>query len=115
MNILDLWDKGAHFLAFFVGAIPLVCALHWSFRWSWRKIVILSASALVLYGAADEYHQTFTANRSGADVLDWAADAVGGVVGAMVVAAGLARVPARRREDPPAAQIEIATAGSSGQ
>ncbi len=33
-------------------------------------------------GILDEWHQTFTPGRSGADVWDWLADTVGGFIGA---------------------------------
>jgi len=39
---------------------------------------------IALYGAIDETHQLFTPNRSGADVYDWTADALGGFVGALL-------------------------------
>ncbi len=35
-------------------------------------------------GILDEWHQTFTPGRSGADVWDWLADTVGGYIGALL-------------------------------
>jgi VanZ family protein len=83
LNIFELSDKVAHFIAFFGGGPAIVCALRWSTRWSWRRIAWIAACILMLYGAADEYHQTFTANRSGADVWDGLADALGGAAGTL--------------------------------
>jgi VanZ family protein len=83
MNIFELSDKVAHFIAFFAGGPVIVCALRWSTRWSWIRIMWIAACILALYGAADEYHQTFTANRSGADVWDGLADALGGTAGTL--------------------------------
>src|SRR6478609_4892020 len=34
-------------------------------------------------GAFDEWHQTFTPNRSGNDIWDWTADTLGGLLGAL--------------------------------
>ena len=47
-------------------------------RW-WLAIV-----AGVLFGISDEFHQTFTPHRSGNDLGDITADAVGSVIGAVV-------------------------------
>ena len=81
LNVFELSDKVAHFIAFLAGAPPLVFALRSSTTWSWRKVTIVAACILMLYGAADEYHQTFTVNRTGADVWDGLADALGGLAG----------------------------------
>jgi VanZ family protein len=77
----DLWDKAAHFFAFAAGAVALALALRWSTAWRWRKIVLAAATAVALFGVIDEYHQTFTPNRSGADLADWIADALGACAG----------------------------------
>jgi VanZ family protein len=91
MNVFEISDKVAHFLAFFAGALPIVCSLRWSTKWGWRKIACVAAFTLMLYGAADEYHQTFTENRSGADVWDGLADTLGGLAGAIVTSSIYAR------------------------
>ena len=98
MNIFELSDKVAHFCAFFAGAPALVCALRWSFAWPWKRIVFAAALSLALYGAADEYHQTFTPNRTGADVFDWLGDALGGLAGVFVTRFIYARLD--RSKDP---------------
>jgi VanZ family protein len=91
INIFELSDKVAHFIAFFGGGPAIVCALRWSTKWSWSRIMWVAACILMLYGAADEYHQTFTANRSGADVWDGLADALGGLAGTIVASSLYAR------------------------
>jgi VanZ family protein len=78
---IRLWDKAAHFLAFFSGSVALTCALRFSTGWSWVRIGFIGALAIAGYGATDEYHQIYTPNRSGGDLLDWLADALGGTFG----------------------------------
>jgi VanZ family protein len=91
INIFELSDKVAHFVAFFAGGPAVVCALRWSTKWSWNRIVCVAACILALYGAADEYHQTFTVNRTGADGWDGLADALGGLAGVIVMSSLYAR------------------------
>jgi VanZ family protein len=50
-------------------------------------VAVVIASA---YGATDEFHQSFVPGRS-ADVLDWVADTVGSIVGAVVGVLALRR------------------------
>ncbi len=77
-----LWDKFLHFSAFALGGALLAAALHASFRWPWRRLALCAAAVLALFGASDEWHQLYTPNRSGADVYDWLADALGALTGA---------------------------------
>jgi VanZ family protein len=81
---ITFWDKAEHFIAFFSGAVALVLALRFSTQWPWRGIILCAAALLCAYGAADEIHQLFTPNRSGADPLDWLADTLGGATGTLV-------------------------------
>lgn len=97
INVFQLSDKVAHFIAFFAGAPAIVCALRISTKWSWGRIAAIAACILMLYGAADEYHQTFTINRSGADVWDGLADALGGLTGTLVIISLYARFERSRR------------------
>lgn len=83
MNLLDLWDKGLHFIVFAAGGIPMALAWRWSTKWSLGKVLVVSTIALSLYGAADEYHQIVTPGRSGGDHLDWIADTLGGFAGSL--------------------------------
>jgi len=78
---IHVWDKAAHFLAFFSGAVVLTCALRFSTGWPWLRIGLVGALAVAAYGATDEYHQLSTPYRSGGDLLDWLADALGGTFG----------------------------------
>lgn len=82
-----VWDKARHAAGF--GGLALLWIWALSDRLS-RPVsagVALAAWLLtVLYGAADEWHQSFVPPRQ-ADVLDWLADAVGATV---VAVAGVA-------------------------
>lgn len=80
----EMWDKAAHFSAFLAGAVNLALALCWSTGWSWKRVVVFTGIALCVFGAVDEIHQLSTPNRSGADVLDWTADALGTFSGALL-------------------------------
>ncbi len=91
LNIFEIGDKVAHFAAFLVGGALVSVALRWSTDWPWPRIFWTAALAVALFGATDEYHQTFTVNRSGADVFDWLADALGGVAGAFLTPLTYAR------------------------
>jgi VanZ family protein len=84
LNIFDVWDKAAHFTAFFAGAVALVIALRWSTKWTWTRIAIFTVIAISLYGASDEYHQLYTPHRSGADIGDWLADSLGAAAGTLL-------------------------------
>ena len=89
-----MWDKALH-TAEYAGMAFLVCrALRGEGVRRWRSVAlaILIASA---YAATDEWHQLFVAGRA-ADVLDWTADTIGGVIGATtytVVTGLIASVP----------------------
>lgn len=87
----DFWDKGAHFVAFLAGGVLITMAIRCSTTWSWKKVVLVSAATISFFGATDEYHQTFTPNRSGADVFDWIADALGACTGAALMTLVYAR------------------------
>jgi VanZ family protein len=86
LNVFDAWDKLLHFLAFCCGAFPLVPALRLSRDWTWRRIVIVAAVSLSVYGALDELHQSWTPSRSALDPGDWLADTLGGTTGALLTA-----------------------------
>ncbi len=93
---IHLWDKAEHFAAFATGGVLLALALRWSVSWPWKKLALFAILALVVFGALDEYHQTFTPHRSGADPFDWLADSFGALVGValfLVIYARLSRAP----------------------
>jgi hypothetical protein len=77
-----LWDKFLHFIAFVAGGVLLASALRQSTAWPRGRIALVGIAALTAFGATDEWHQLHTANRTGADVYDWLADALGAAAGA---------------------------------
>ncbi len=87
----ELWDKAEHFIAFAAGAVNLALALCWSTAWPWKRVILFTAIAISIFGAADEIHQLFTPNRSGADPYDWTADTLGALTGALLTALIYAR------------------------
>jgi VanZ family protein len=87
----QMWDKAAHFSAFLAGAVNLALALCWSTGWSWKRVVVVTATALCVFGAVDEIHQLYTPNRFGADVFDWSADTLGALTGALLTVLVYAR------------------------
>ena len=87
----ELWDKAEHFIAFAAGAVNLALALCWSTAWPWKRVILFTAIAISIFGAADEIHQLFTPNRSGADPYDWTADTLGALTGALLTALVYAR------------------------
>lgn len=76
-----LQDKLVHFLLFGLVA-TLVLRVSYDPKRPWRSglIAILITS---LYGAADEFRQSFTPGRE-VDVFDWLADTLGALVAATV-------------------------------
>jgi len=76
-------DKVMHFLAYGVMGGLFYRALGKTFpNWNPSRTVSISILLTTLYGASDEFHQAFVAART-ADVLDLAADFVGGAIGAL--------------------------------
>jgi len=47
-------------------------------------LLILSVAFCSLYGASDEYHQSFVLGRQ-SDIFDWVADTTGAAIGAIVL------------------------------
>ena len=78
------WHKFAHFVAYSAGAVILALCLRFSTAWSWKKIAIVSVVVVSIYGATDEFHQSFTPGR-GPAVRDWAIDTVSGMLGVGVL------------------------------
>jgi VanZ family protein len=77
-------DKLLHFGAYGVMAV----LFYRTYLAGWpqalkRTLIRASVISTVLYGLSDEIHQYFVPERS-ADPLDWLADAVGGVAGALI-------------------------------
>jgi VanZ family protein len=79
-----VWDKLLHSTGYALLAILYGRAL----RGEGIGVTLTLVAAILLtsiYGASDEFHQSFTPMRT-ADVRDWLADSIGGVVGAIVYA-----------------------------
>jgi VanZ family protein len=83
----DFSDKLLHTGAYAVLGMLLYRAFHaMRKRPSTLSLILLSIFLTALYGASDEVHQYFVPSRS-AELLDFAADAVGGIIGVMAAAA----------------------------
>jgi len=77
---LFLQDKLLHGLAYTVLGALLVPGFRGA-GWSARSAVLLAVALASVYGATDEFHQSFVPGRN-ADVLDWVADTLGAALGA---------------------------------
>lgn len=78
-------DKVEHATYFTIGGFFFFSWL----RARWPGMSFLVAAGLTILfcsgiGALDEFHQSFVPNRSGNDPGDWAADTLGGLLGAFV-------------------------------
>ena len=100
MLSVPLWDKLSHFLAYAAGGALLAAALNCSRAWSPVKLVLVSAIALSVFGALDEWHQLYTPLRQGADKWDWLADTLGAIAGSLLFTLFYAR--RNSRQDSPA-------------
>lgn len=80
-------DKLLHAVEYAVLAALLFRALH-ATAGTPRHALALSFALASLYGASDEWHQSFVPNRS-ADPWDWASDAGGAAAGAALAWAAL--------------------------
>ncbi|CAN5913650.1 hypothetical protein BH11VER1_BH11VER1_28140 [soil metagenome] len=78
-------DKVEHTLYFMAGSTCLHLGLRlFKPRWGFLFALGLTVLFCALVGAFDEFHQTFTPNRSGNDPGDWLADVVGGFIGSFI-------------------------------
>ncbi len=87
------WDKGLHFVEYGTLGALFLFALR-SSGVGPRRALLLAIAAASLYGATDELHQAFVPGRS-CDARDWAADTLGGAMGASLLAGALRLVRAR--------------------
>lgn len=79
-------DKIEHTLYFAAGGMCFLLGLRTAgFARKTTSAVLLTVLFCAITGLLDEWHQTFTPGRSGGDVWDWAADTLGGFVGAWLV------------------------------
>ncbi|MES2983392.1 MAG: VanZ family protein [Verrucomicrobiota bacterium] len=79
------FDKIAHFSYFFCGGIILTTWLLLKHGTITSRITryLLPIIFFSIFGAIDEYRQTFTPGRSGNDLYDWLADFLGGACGVL--------------------------------
>lgn len=86
------WDKLNHFAAFSVGGWLAASALRVSRPHAQPTTVLVLAVFLVAaFGVLDEALQTLTPGRSGAQLGDWIADALGATAGALLTLPALRR------------------------
>jgi VanZ family protein len=83
----EVWDKALH-AAEYAGLGSLLSLAFLASGVVPRRALLLGVLGASLYGGSDELHQAFVPNRS-SDVRDWAADTVGGALGAAVVGISL--------------------------
>jgi VanZ family protein len=74
-------DKLAHFGAYAVLAALILRATRTPHEWRTAIIVVLAVS---LFGAVDEWHQSFIPRRT-MSFADWVADTVGAIAGVLAV------------------------------
>jgi VanZ family protein len=82
-----VWDKALHATEY----AGLACLVAWALLLSGatvRRALATAALGASLYGASDEIHQAVVPNRD-SEVSDWAADTVGGALGAALGVAGV--------------------------
>ena len=72
-------DKVFHFGLFGMLSVLLFFAFFYERRQPALRAALLALLITSVYGAFDEFHQSFTPTRS-VDILDWVADTAGGVV-----------------------------------
>ncbi|HNR93731.1 MAG TPA: VanZ family protein [Kiritimatiellia bacterium] len=87
-------DKLAHAVLF--GVLGLLLFRAFASSRGMHRAVILAAAVTALYGATDEWHQSFNAARS-VELMDFVADCAGGIAGALAGCALAARWHQRGR------------------
>ena len=81
-----VWDKVLHLIEY-GGLAALVSRALLGEGFGWLIAVGGAIVAASLYGASDEWHQSFVPMRD-ADVRDWVADTLGGTAGALMYGVG---------------------------
>ena len=81
---VDFGDKILHFMAYGFLSLFFLLGLNTGRnpevkRWQLLLAIVVAS----LYGATDEYHQSFVTNRD-SNFFDWVADTVGAIAGALV-------------------------------
>ncbi len=78
-----LSDKVKHALLYSILAVLTVQGFYkWPGEFFKRSSLIWAILFCILYGASDEWHQSFVANRV-PDIMDWVADVVGIAIGGL--------------------------------
>ena len=98
LSLFSFQDKVAH-----AGIYALLAAtVLWAFAYRWQKIFgavaicIFTVSICLVYGALDEFHQSFIAGRD-SSVFDLMADLFGGVICCLIYAVWYRREGRKRR------------------
>jgi VanZ family protein len=76
-----VWDKLLH-LTEYAGLGALWCRAFRTEGLNWKTAIVLAGLLTAAYGASDEWHQSFVPLRD-ANILDWFADALGAIAGAV--------------------------------
>jgi VanZ family protein len=96
--IVPMQDKVVHLVEYAVLAILYCYSIARTLpRWEKPAVLLLSALLAALWGAVDEWHQSFVPNRS-AEVLDAVADALGALIGC-AIAVGLPKAWPEKKSD----------------
>lgn len=72
----QLKDKILHVGAYGLLSMAWIWGFRIAFQWRWPIAILFGMAVGIIFGATDEYHQSFTPGRS-PEFLDWVADAVG--------------------------------------
>ena len=85
-QVFKAQDKVEHLLAYFVLAffLSLTISLQTKNVNLSKHLIIVTLCLIMLYGAIDELHQIFIPGRV-ADITDWLADSLGGLLGILAV------------------------------
>jgi len=83
---LGFTDKINHFIAYFILAVLVSLTLIYQrkSRFLFEKAPVATIVICLFYGAVDELHQLLVPGRS-AETLDWIADALGTILGVLVI------------------------------
>ena len=86
MPPVGIYDKIEHFGGFFILSVLLSLSFLYQNKYPlFKKYFWLSGFLLVcLYAGLDEIHQLFIPGRD-CDILDWTADAIGALIGVILV------------------------------
>ena len=84
---LDLFifqDKLAHLVAYFTLSFSVIFGIYYnSKKIPYKKILVITFIIVALFGASDEYHQSYVPGRD-ASFWDWAFDVIGAVLAAVL-------------------------------